>query len=311
MSNTVIQQTEQMCFHFDNQVKRRNLQEATEYNTRGTRLENNYLYVLQTLKLVDYNTKGLFQNIIYTTTLIKKGLLNISIDIYLENIINRLIHNYKFQIINEFSLLKQFIAFGNRTMNRYTFEFYENGICYAIELFNFINYCNEFTECKIHNEQNTDIMRANVGGWDAIIENFELQGRLEDIESYIKDKKPFILKEYSRDEYIIEKVCKKILKVRENGWFHSKKQIKKADIQYVKVIVEPEKPFYENFEKCMSINNYRNRKNIFVFHNAENPKQKHIEFNRFCFNTTSIIDLKNVFEYILTEYSIGNEFEEF
>ena len=67
MSNTVIQQTEQMCFHFDNQVKRRNLQEATEYNTRGTRLENNYLYVLQTLKLVDYNTKGLFQNIIYTT----------------------------------------------------------------------------------------------------------------------------------------------------------------------------------------------------------------------------------------------------
>ena len=121
MSNTVIQQTEQMCFHFDNQVKRRNLQEATEYNTRGTRLENNYLYVLQTLKLVDYNTKGLFQNIIYTTTLIKKGLLNISIDIYLENIINRLIHNYKFQIINEFSLLKQFIAFGNRTMNRNTF----------------------------------------------------------------------------------------------------------------------------------------------------------------------------------------------
>lgn len=312
MSNTVIQQTEQMCFHFDNQVKRRNLQEATEYNTRGTRLENNYLYVLQTLKLVDYNTKGLFQNIIYTTTLIKKGLLNISIDIYLENIINRLIHNYKFQIINEFSLLKQFIAFGNRTMNRYTFEFYENGICYAIELFNFINYCNKFTECKIHNEQNTDIMRANVGGWDAIIENFELQGRLEDIESYIKDKKPFILKEYSREEYIIDKVCNKILKVRENSiWAPSRKQIKKADIQYVKVIVEPEKPFYENFEKCMSINNYRNRKNIFVFHNAENPKQKHIEFNRFCFNTTSIIDLKNVFEYILTEYSIGNEFEEF
>lgn len=76
-------------------------------------------------------------------------------------------------------------------------------------------------------------------------------------------------------------------------------------------MLEPEKTFYQNFEKTMSICNYRNRKNIFVFHNAENPKEKHIEFNRFRENTKSIIDLKNVFEYILTEYSIGNEFEKF
>lgn len=311
MSNTVIQQKEQMCFYFDNQVKRQNLKETTEYHTQGTQLEDNYDYAIETLKLVDFNTKGLFENIIYTKTLIKKGLLNISIDIYLEHIIKRLIHNYKFQIVNEFSLLKQFIAFGNRTMNKNTFEFYENGICYAIELVNYINYCNNFTECRIYNQQNTDIMRAMVGGWDAIIENFELQGRLDDIESYIRDKKPFILKEYSTEEYVIDKVCNKILKVRKNGWYNSRKQIKKLDIQYVKVLLEPEKTFYQNFEKTMSICNYRNRKNIFVFHNAENPKEKHIEFNRFRENTKSIIDLKNVFEYILTEYSIGNEFEKF
>tara|TARA_R100001463_G_scaffold27815_2_gene64241 strand:- start:3626 stop:4567 length:942 start_codon:yes stop_codon:yes gene_type:complete len=311
MSNTVIQQEEYMCFYFDSQVKRQNLKDTTEYHIQGTRLEDNYNYAIETLKLVDFNTKGLFENIIYTKALIKKGLLNISIDIYLEDIIKRLIHNYKFQILNEFSLLKQFIAFGNRTVNKNTFEFYENGICYAIELFNFITYCDYFTKCKIFNEQNTDIMRANVGGWDAIIENFELQGRLDDIESYIRDKKPFILKEYSRDEYIIEKVCNKILKVRENGMFHSKKQIKKANIQYVKVILEPEKPFYENFEKQVSINNYRNRKNIFVFHNAENPREKYREFKTFRENTKSIIDLENVFEYLLTEYNIGTQFDIF
>lgn len=310
MSNTVIQQTEEMCFYFDSQVKRQNLKDTTEYHIRGTKLENNYSYAMDTLKLVDFNTKGLFENIIYTKTLIKKGLLNISIDIYLEHIIKRLIHNYKFQILNEFSLLKQFIAFGNRTVNKNTFEFYENGICYAIELFNYINYCNEFTECKIYDEQNTDIMRCVVGGWDAIIENFELQGRLEDIESYIRNKRPFILKEYSRDEYIIEKVCNKILKVRENGW-NIRRQIKKADIQYVKVMLGPEKPFYQNYEKENSINNYRNKKNIFVFHNTENPREKHREFKRFCFNTKSIIDLENVFEYLLTEYNIGTEFEKF
>jgi len=310
MSNTVIQQEEQMCFHFDNQVKRQNLKKTTEYHIQGTKLEDNYNYAIQTLKLVDFNTKGLFENIIYTKALIKKGLLNISIDIYLEHIIKRLIHNYKFQIVNEFSLLKQFISFGNRIMNKNTFEFYENGICYAIELFNFINYCNKFTKCKIHNEQNTDIMRAMVGGWDAIIDNFELQGRLDDIESYLADKKPFILREYSQQEYIIEKVCKKILKVREFGIYHIKKQIKKADIDYVKVIVEPEKKFYQNYDKELSISSYRNT-NIFVFHNAENLGEKHREFERFCFNTKSIIDLKNVFEYILTEYNIGNEFEKF
>lgn len=310
MSNTVIQQTEEMCFYFDSQVKRQNLKDTTEYHIRGTKLENNYSYAMDTLKLVDFNTKGLFENIIYTKTLIKKGLLNISIDIYLEHIIKRLIHNYKFQILNEFSLLKQFIAFGNRTVNKNTFEFYENGICYAIELFNYINYCNEFTECKIYDEQNTDIMRCVVGGWDAIIENFELQGRLEDIESYIRNKRPFILKEYSRDEYIIEKVCNKILKVRENGW-NIRRQIKKADIQYVKVMLGPEKPFYQNYEKENSINNYRNKKNIFVFHNTENPREKHREFKRFCFNTKSIIDLENVFQYLLTEYNIGTEFEKF
>lgn len=310
MSNTVIQQEEHMCFYFDSQVKRQNLKDTTEYHIRGTKLENNYSYAMDTLKLVDFNTKGLFENIIYTKTLIKKGLLNISIDIYLEHIIKRLIHNYKFQILNEFSLLKQFIAFGNRTVNKNTFEFYENGICYAIELFNYINYCNEFTECKIYDEQNTDIMRCVVGGWDAIIENFELQGRLEDIESYIRNKRPFILKEYSRDEYIIEKVCNKILKVRENGW-NIRRQIKKADIQYVKVMLGPEKPFYQNYEKENSINNYRNKKNIFVFHNTENPREKHREFKRFCFNTKSIIDLENVFQYLLTEYNIGTEFEKF
>ncbi len=310
MSNTVIQQTEEMCFYFDSQVKRQNLKEETETHTQGTKLEDNYDYVIETLKLVDFNTKGLFENIIYTKALIKKRLLNISIDIYLEHIIKRLIHNYKFQIVNEFSLLKQFISFGNRTVNKNTFEFYENGICYAIELFNYINYCNEFTECKIYNQQNTDIMRCVVGGWDNIIENFELQGRLDDIESYIRDKKPFILKEYSTDEYIIEKVCNKILKVRENGW-NTRRQIKKANIQYVKVMLEPEKRFYQNYEKELSICNYRNRKNIFVFHNVENYKKKNEEFQTFSENTTSIIDLKNVFEYLLTEYNIGMEFEKF
>lgn len=311
MSNTVIQQEEYMCFYFDSQVKRQNLKDTTEYHIQGTKAEDNYDYVIETLKLVDFNTKGLFENIIYTKALIKKRLLNISIDIYLEHIIKRLIHNYKFQIVNEFSLLKQFISFGNRTVNKNTFEFYENGICYAIELFNYINYCNKFTECKIYNQQNTDIMRAMVGGWDAIIDNFELQGRLDDIESYIRDKKPFILKEYSQQEYIIEKVCKKILKVREFGIYHIKKQIKKADIDYVKVIVEPEKKFYQNYEKELSICNYRNRKNIFVFHNAENSREKNEEFQTFSENTTSIIDLKNVFEYLLTEYNIGMEFEKF
>jgi len=310
MSNTVIQQEEYMCFYFDSQVKRQNLKDTTEYHIQGTKLENNYDYVIETLKLVDFNTKGLFENIIYTKALIKKRLLNISIDIYLEHIIKRLIHNYKFQIVNEFSLLKQFISFGNRTVNKNTFEFYENGICYAIELFNYINYCNEFTECKIYNQQNTDIMRCVVGGWDNIIENFELQGRLDDIESYIRDKKPFILKEYSTDEYIIEKVCNKILKVRENGW-NTRRQIKKANIQYVKVMLEPEKRFYQNYEKELSICNYRNRKNIFVFHNVENYKKKNEEFQTFSENTTSIIDLKNVFEYLLTEYNIGMEFEKF
>lgn len=307
MSNTVIQQTEEMCFYFDNQVKRQNLKETTEYHTQGTRLEDNYDYAMDTLALVDFNTKGLFENIIYTKALIKKGLLNISIDIYLEHIIKRLIHNYKFQILNEFSLLKQFIAFNNRVINRNTFEFYENGICYAIDLFNYINYCNKFTECKMYNEQNTITMRAMVGGWDAIITNYEEV----DIESYIRDKKPFILKEHSSQEYIIEKVCKKILKVRENDTFGSRKQIKKSDIQYVKVLLEPEKKFYQNYDKLYSINSYRNARNIFVFHNGENPHKKRKEFETFCQNTTSIIDLKNVFEYILIEYNIANEFQKY
>ena len=53
MSNTVIQQKEQMCFYFDNQVKRQNLKETTEYHTQGTQLEDNYDYVIETLKLID------------------------------------------------------------------------------------------------------------------------------------------------------------------------------------------------------------------------------------------------------------------
>ena len=305
MSNTVNQKkTEQMIFHFTNEVKRQNLQETTETYTQGTRLEDNYDYTLQVLKLVDYNTKGLFQNIIYTTTLIKKGLLNISIDIYLEHIINKLIHNYKFQIVNEFSLLRQFIDYGNRAIIRDNFEFHKEGINYAYQLFRFVNYCNRFTECQMINNQRTDIMRANVGGWDAIIDNFEAEGRLEDIQSYLADKKPFILKEYSADEYIIEKVCNKILKVRENGMFHSKKQIKKSDIQYVKVLVEPEQHFTQNFNLQTVISNYRMGKDIFVFYNVEDPTKAYNEFQTFCENTTDIIDYECVFDILTSTYNI-------
>ena len=305
MSNTVIQKTEQMIFHFTNEVKRQNLKETTEYFTEGTRLEDNYDYTLQTLKLVDYNTKGLFQNIIYTTTLIKKGLLNISIDIYLEHIINRLIHNYKFQIVNEFSLLRQFIDYGNRAIIRDNYEFHKQGIHYAQQLFRFVNYCNRFTECQMINNQRTDIMRVyNDGGWDDIIDNFETEGRLEDIQSYIRDKKPFILKEYSSQEYIIEKVCNKILKVRENDTWGERKQIKKSDIQYVKVLVEPEQHFTPDYNLQANISNYRMGKNIFVFYNVEDPTKAHKDFETYCENTKSIIDYKCVFDILTSTYNI-------
>ena len=292
MSNTVIQQTEKFKFVFNKDLDRRNLQDNEE-ESKTTILEEEYYYCENTFRLVDYNTKGLLENIIYTKKLIKKGLLNISIDIFVEHILNRLIYNYKFQIVNEFCLLKQFIDYGNTLLVKQESKYYEEGINYAVRLFNFIKYVDKFVRHKVwYRQQSIEIEGEN---WDNIF-NHQIQQHI------IQDKKDFIIRRNSEEKYKLYKICNKTIKVQRADLPHigqpKIKQIKKTDIQYLKIILQEAEGPYLDYCARNTIRQYMDKRDIFVFHNAKNRFNEEDKFVEFCQTKNDIINLQNVLQHI-------------
>ena len=293
MSNTVIEQQEKIKFVFNNDLDRRILQDINEEELKTTNLEQDYFYCENAFKLVDYNTKGLLENITYTKMLIKKGLLNISIDIFLEHILKRLIYNYKFQIVNEFCLLKQFIEYGNTALVKQESDYYEHGINYAIRLFNFIKDIDKFVLDTVWNrQQSIEIEGEN---WDNML-NYHIQ------EHIIKDKREFIIRENSQEKYKLDKLCNKTIKVKRADLpfigQQKIKQIKKNDIQYVKIILGEERPPYVDYCARTTIRNYREKRDIFVFHNTYNRFTEQDKFLDYCKNKKDIINLQNILQNI-------------
>tara|TARA_R110002020_G_scaffold219060_2_gene426900 strand:- start:629 stop:1552 length:924 start_codon:yes stop_codon:yes gene_type:complete len=293
MSNTVIQQPEKFKFVFNNDLDRRILQDINEEELKTTILEREYFYCENAFKLVDYNTKGLLENITYTKMLIKKNLLNIPTDIYLEHIIKRLIHNYKFQIVNEFCLLKQFIEYSNTALVKQESDYYEHGINYAIRLFNFIKCVDKFVLDKVRNrQQSIEIEGQN---WDYIF-NYQIQ------EHIIQNKKEFIIRKNSQEKYKLYKICNKTIKVQRTDLpfigQQNIKQIKKSDIQYVKIFIEEERTPYIDYCARNTIRQYIEKRDIFVFHNAESRFNEYDKFVDYCENKKDIINLQNILQYI-------------
>jgi len=293
MSNTVIQQPEKIKFLFNNDLNRKNLQDINEEELKTTILEQEYFYSENTFKLVDYNTKGLLENITYTKMLIKKGLLNISIDIFVEDILKRLIYNYKFQIINEFCLLKQFIEYGNTALVKQESDYYENGINYAVRLFNFIKYVDKFVLDKVWNRQQTIEFEGE--NWDNIF-NYQIQQHI------IQDKRDFLIRKNSQEKYKLDKLCNKTIKVKRADIPYigeqKIKQIKKKDIQYVKIFLEQERTPYIDYCSRNTIRQYIEKRDIFVFHNAESRFNEYEKFVDYCENKKDIINLQNILQYI-------------
>ena len=204
-----------------------------------------YDCILDIFDLVDFNTKGLFQNIIYLKMLTKKGLFKVSIDIYLEHIVKYLLYNYKVQIINEFALINQHISLPEYCKYSNDFLFYKKGVDFAIDLYNCYKSCNKYLETYNYNLQQKKDIEGN--DFDDIYNKLTLEEKQKFTSTAI------VFKDFGCLSYYIDKICNKIIKVRERDNPDYKRQFKKADITRITLRIGEIRTYPYSF--CENINN--------------------------------------------------------
>jgi len=205
-------------FNFMNKIFKQKIPE-----TEG---DNFYDDSIKLFNILEFNIRGLNENIYYLLLLIKKKKINISIDIYEANILPILIHNYNFQFINEFCLLKQIIDNPNK-IHRDMNDYYKEGINFMIEKYQMINYSHEFYEVKKYNEESTIELDGN--DFDSIYYPNE---QLIKNELYFNSSEICFNNE-TYYTYKIDKICNKIIKTTNDCG--QKKQIKKNDIKNITI----------------------------------------------------------------------------
>ena len=181
---------------------------------------DSYDDIIKLFNILEFNIRGLNENINYLLLLIKKNKINISLDIYEANILPILLHNYNFQFINEFCLLKQIIYNPNkihRDMNNY----YKDGIDFMIEKYQLLNFSHEFYEVKKYNEEST--IELDGDHFDSIY--YPNQELIKNNEIYFNNDSLY--------RYKIDKICNKIIKTTNDCG--QKKQFKKNDIKNITV----------------------------------------------------------------------------
>ena len=176
---------------------------------------------IRLFNILEFNIRGLNENIYYLLLLIKKNKINIGLDIYEANILPILIRNYNFQFINEFCLLKQIIDNPNKIYNDIN-DYYMSGINFMIEKYQFINYTHEREEAQKYNRES--VIELDGDDFDSIYyPNEEL----------IKNNNEIYFNNYPLYRYKINKICNKIIKTTDDCGH--KKQFKKIDIKNITI----------------------------------------------------------------------------
>lgn len=304
MSNFYSPKQEQQKFimRFDMDIKKEKFleKEKIEHYLEYDFQRNVYDYILKVFSLVEFNVKGLFENIIYVKMLIKKGLFNISIDIYLEQIVKHLLYNYKYQIVNEFALINQHISLKANTIYNDEYDYLEGGVEYAMKLYEAFEVMTLWVNTYEYNLQQS--VRFSGANYDHIIDNLE-ENEKDIFYNHIKDKRPMLIRRNGQDTYYIEKVCNKIIKFIHCD-YGSKKQVKKADLDYLKLILGKEKPYPNLYQNVEYVRNNLMRINIFEFKNSEIEK----EFVLWCKNKKrEVLNLEEMFKYIHEDYYEANK----
>ena len=190
-----------------------------------------YDYCEKLVDTLEYNIKGLLENIVYLEMLIKKGLFyDISLDLYREHIKKQLIHNYKFQFIREFCLVNEFLKFNTNTFTykKYTDinKFYSEGIEFMVKMYRYLKYCEKSYE--IDNYNNNSKIKLEGDNFNDIIQNNRntFYEALEDNLSFSFDNV------YGVSKWKVKKICKKIIKVESETYT---KNIKMSDINSITI----------------------------------------------------------------------------
>jgi len=157
--------------------------------------------------LVDYNTKGLLENIIYLKMLMKKGKIKLSLDLFEEHIEELLISNYKYNIFKEFCLINEY---REHYCKKYATEdaFHFHGMEFMLKVKAYLLWAGHIYMTQTFNEQNETFLN-NI--------DFDNLNPSEEaiLNSAVDEKKQVYLNDFSYD-YII-KICKKIVKCRRSS----------------------------------------------------------------------------------------------
>jgi len=204
-------------FNFMNKIFKQKLPEIEA--------DNFYDDFIKLFNIIEFNIRGLNENIYYLLLLIKKNKINISLDIFEANILPILIHNYNFQFINEFCLLKQIMDNPDKIYHDIN-EYYRDGINFMIEKYQIINYSHEFYEVKKYNDES--IIKLDGDDFDYIYyPNEQL------IKNELANNSEICFNNETFYTYKIDKICLKIIKTT-NDCGH-KKQFKKNDIKNITI----------------------------------------------------------------------------
>lgn len=288
-----------VVFEFDNKIYRKKLidNELKQNLDLNPKYIKRYENCIRICNCVEFNCKGLLENIYYINKLIQKGKFNISIDIYLEHIIKHLLENINFNYINEFCLLKENVSNGDM---KYIDKnlFYNNGIEYLINITNYINWFEKTCEINFYNTNRKTILEG--ADWDNIMDNVD---NYEMVCNGIVNNQTFHFGPCWRfTDYRIKKICNKIIKMNVNwgaGWGY-KKQIKKSEIQEI-IIVNGE-------PKKLPDIPYTIRENSFNDIVYDDMSQSYY-FCKFCKNKKYILDTEKLVEHIKYDKFMWTKFQ--
>ena len=235
---------------------------------------------IKLFNILEFNIRGLNENIYYLLLLIKKNKINISLDIYENHILPILIHSYNFQFINEFCLLKQIIDNPNKIYNDIN-DYYMSGINFMIEKYQIINYYREYYEVKKYNEESTIELDGN--DFDSIY--YPNQELIKNNEIYFNN--------YTLYRYKIDKICNKIIKTTNDCG--QKKQFKKNDIKNITI---------KNY-RCKKLPsapyiNYDFREYLWFSNREINDDL----FEKFTKNKKNIINVYRLLKYVSAEFYV-------
>jgi len=281
-------------FLFENKIFKQKIMppEQDQYNHQEYGRTQNYKKCLRIFQLLEYNIRGLNENINYLLLLCKKGKINMSSDIYENHILPILIHNYNFQFINEFCILKE-LQSNEDFIYKYKSIYYVKGIDFMIYFYNYLNYYEENTSIKNYNDESYILLEGN--NYNEIFE-----ANRDIIKEAFCNGKDIYVNKSSYCNYKIVKTCKKIIKTQ--GEFGVKKQYKNENIQTLTINLR-EKKDYLKMPYMHEIYDY-----LMSFGNTTKGQEEEEKFLHFIENKKSIINVSKLLKYVKHNIKNKNQF---